>query len=61
MARGSLTFRQTDVTRAVRAVEAAGKLVRGVRVEKDGAILVIVGETGKTEAPSGEANEWDGI
>jgi hypothetical protein len=59
MSRGPLTFRKGDVTRAVRAVEAAGKSVSGVRLEKNGAIIVIVSATDKTK-PAG-ANEWDGI
>jgi hypothetical protein len=58
MARARLAFRQTDMTRAVRAVEAAGKRVARVEVDRDGKIVVIVGEPSKTEA-SGEGNEWD--
>jgi hypothetical protein len=36
MGRAPSTFRETNVKGAVRAVEAAGKSVRGVRFENDG-------------------------
>jgi hypothetical protein len=45
------------MTRAVRAVTAAGMSVAKVMVDKDGRIVVVVGEDGKTDAP--EVNEWD--
>jgi hypothetical protein len=48
MGRSPLRFKQTDVTRAVRAVVAAGVEVREVMVDANGAIRVI---TGKVEAP----------
>lgn len=34
-------FRQRDVTRAVRAIEKAGKTVAGVRIETDGTIIIM--------------------
>ena len=49
MARGLLTFRQNDVTRVVKAVIAAGVQVAKVEVDKAGKIVVVVGETDKTE------------
>jgi len=54
MARAPSTFRQSDITRAIRAVRAAG--VENVRVDitKDGKIGIVVGG----EAPK-EPNEWD--
>jgi hypothetical protein len=40
------TFRQTDVTRAIKAVEAAGREVRRVDIGRDGTIrLVMVEQT----------------
>jgi hypothetical protein len=57
MSRGPQTFRQRDLTRAVRAVAAAGMSVAKVMVDKNGRIVVVVGETGKTEQD--ERNEWD--
>jgi hypothetical protein len=44
MARGRCTFRQSDVTRTVRAVVAAGLKVIGVNVAADGKIEVVTGE-----------------
>jgi hypothetical protein len=58
MARGPLTFRQNDLTRAVRAVRNAGVEVLRVEVDKDGKIIVVTAETGKT-VPATGINEWD--
>ena len=58
MARGPLTFRQNNVTRMVKAVVAAGVEVLRVEVDKDGKIIVVTSETGKT-APAIGVNEWD--
>jgi len=59
MSRGPQAFRQRDVTKAVRAVVAAGMTVTEIRVDKDGARIVVVPEPGKLAAR--EANEWDRI
>ena len=57
MSRGPQTFRQRDLTRAVRAVTAAGMSVAKVEVDKAGRIVVVVGETNKTKPD--KHNEWD--
>jgi hypothetical protein len=41
MPRGPSTFRQKDVTRALRAAAAAGIEVRRVEIDKDGKIVVV--------------------
>jgi hypothetical protein len=58
MARAPSTFRQQDVTRAVKAVAAAGVHIARVEIDKAGKITIIT-----VEQPSEvtEANEWDNI
>jgi hypothetical protein len=59
--RGPSTFRQADVTRAVRAVVKAGLPVERVRINPQGEIEVVAGKTEAQDstAPDREANEWD--
>jgi hypothetical protein len=59
MTRGPASFRQRDLTRAVKAVIAAGLHVVGVTVSADGKIEVMTTRDGET-VPSG-GNEWDKI
>jgi len=59
MGRGPSSFRQQDVTRALRATRAAGVEVERIEIEKD-RIVVVTGK--KTKAPSDDednGNEWD--
>jgi ACT domain-containing protein len=50
MARSSCTFKQRDVTAAVRAVKAAGVEVARVEVDGDGKIVVVaVGHTAQND------------
>lgn len=49
MSRGQVRFKKIEVTRAIRAVIAAGVDVREVVVDADGAIRIM---TGKGEAPA---------
>jgi hypothetical protein len=61
MAHGACTFKQADVTRAVRAVERAG--LRVARVELDGAAnkITVVTKAEAAEAhhrPANELDEW---
>jgi hypothetical protein len=58
MARGQCTFRQGDVTRAVKAVVAAGVHVARVEVDRDGRIVVVAGKPTDSVVAT-EANEWD--
>lgn len=61
MARGPCTFKQQDVTRALRATVAAGIAVQRIEIDRDGKIIVV---TGKPQEPGAEregGNEWDNI
>jgi hypothetical protein len=57
MARAPSTFRQSDITKAIRAARKAG--VENVRLEitKDGKLVIITGTP--IEPAQAEANEWD--
>ena len=60
MSRGPQTFKQRDLTRAMRAVTAAGMSVAKVEVDKEGKIIVVVGEPDKTQdAADTSTNSWD--
>jgi hypothetical protein len=51
------TFRQRDVTAAIKAVEAAGHGVARVEIGRDGRIIVFPARTDEDHPPS--SNEWD--
>jgi len=59
MSHGPQRFWKRDVTRMVRALRAAGEKVQRVEVDKNGKIVVIVGDAEQTTTTTGEANEWD--
>lgn len=59
MSRGPLRFKQSDVTKAVRAVVAAGIAVREVVVDANGAIRIIVGEPANTSSVVDNQNDLD--
>jgi hypothetical protein len=61
MSRGRWSFRQSELTRAVRAVRNAGVEVMRVEVDRAGKIVVVAGKPDENQAPEGEANEWDRI
>lgn len=62
MARGPCTFRQQDVTRALRATVAAGIEVARVEIDRSGKIVLVTGKpSGPVVEQRPEANEWDGV
>jgi hypothetical protein len=58
MGRGRCTFKEADLTRALRAAKKAGAKVARAEVERDGKIVLVLKKDG--EGLSGnEVNEWD--
>jgi hypothetical protein len=57
ISRGPCTFRESDLRRAVRAVEAAGKEVAAIEIGGDGKIRIVVCKPGEQELAA--RNEWD--
>ena len=60
MSRGPCTFRQQDVTRALRATAAAGIEVEHFEIGRDGKIVIFAGKS-KDPAGEGKDNEWNDI
>jgi hypothetical protein len=62
MSRGQQTFKQSDVTKAIKAAVKAGIAVERVEINRDGKIVIV---TSKTEdaviGDNEEKNEWDGV
>ena len=58
MARQTTKFTQAAIVRAVRAVKAAGEPVRGVEIDRDGKLIVLVGEPPAATAPMTPYDEW---
>ena len=64
MIRAPATFRQSDITRAIRAARAAGVDIARVEVTNAGTIVIVpaAGATTAGAAQNGESaetNEWD--
>jgi hypothetical protein len=58
LGRAASAFKETDVTRALRAVAAAGQPIRGVRFDKLGGFVVLIG---KLEDSTVKLNAWDEV
>jgi DNA-binding MarR family transcriptional regulator len=61
MSRGQQTFKQRDVTKALKAMVKAG-IVGRVEIDKDGKIVIVTARP--EDAANGDKsgrNEWDGV
>ena len=62
MSRGQQTFKQRDVTKALKATVKAGIAVERVEIDKNGKIVIVTARP--EDAATGEKsekNEWDGV
>ena len=62
MSRGQQTFKQSDVTKAIKATVKAGIAVGRVEIDKNGKIVIVPArpeDAANGEKP--EKNEWDGV
>ena len=61
MSKGLLTFKQTDLLRAIKASQKAGLSIARVEIDRDGKIVVVVGDGSGNSMKEEGANEWDRI
>jgi hypothetical protein len=59
MSRARSTFRQRDVTAALKAVVAAGVPVRSIKISAEGHIEVVIGRSPAQDFSPTDRNEWD--
>jgi hypothetical protein len=62
MSRGQQTFKQSDVTKALKATVKAGIAVGRVEIDRDGRIVIVPARP--EDVANGEKpgkNEWDGV
>ena len=58
MSKGPLTFKETDLRRAIRTSQKAGLSIARVEIDRDGKIVVVVGEGKKSEDTATDLNRW---
>jgi len=61
MARAPSTFRQADITKAVKAVRSAGVDIARIEIDKAGKIVIIAADANGQPGESTEGNEWDRV
>jgi hypothetical protein len=58
MSRGAQTFKQIDVTKALKGAVAAGVDVKRVEIDREGKIVIVAGRP-EAAASTTSDNEWD--
>ena len=61
MSRGAQTFKQGDVTKALKAAAKAGYRVQRAEVRRDGSILLDFDRAPPTTPDDPNTNEWDAV
>jgi hypothetical protein len=61
MSRGQQTFKQRDVTKAIKATVKAGIPVERVEIDNGKIIIVIAKAEDAVNGDNPEKNEWDGV
>jgi hypothetical protein len=62
MPKGLQIFKQTDLLRAIRTSQKAGLSIARVEIDREGKIVVVVGERKSTdENTMANANPWDEV
>ena len=61
MPKGKQIFRETDLRRAIRTFQKLGLPVARVEIDRDGKIVVIVGECKSRDEGMATANPWDEV
>jgi hypothetical protein len=62
MSRGQQTFKQRDLTKALKAAVKAGIAIERFEIDKNGKIIIVTAKA--KDAVNGdnpEKNEWDGV
>jgi hypothetical protein len=59
MSRRPSTFRQSDLTRALKAARKAGVEVERVEIGQDGKMVVVLSREGSHQERERNVNEWD--
>jgi hypothetical protein len=60
MSKGMLTFKETDLRRAIRASQKAGLSIARVEIDRDGKIVIVTGKPVNEDTMS-NTNPWDEV
>ena len=62
MSRGQQTFKQRDVTKALKAAVKAGIAIERFEIDKNGKIIIVTAKAeDAVDVNYPEKNEWDGV